>query len=128
MNSQAIDGSSFEVGRTVFAGTNGRSGRVLAGAQALESGRWDWLATRGMLEAKRGNPGAATHCLDEALRRNPHDGDSLFCLGAVLYEQGDVAGAREQWQRALECSLPGELKRRVQRFLTLANEKLADGP
>lgn len=59
------------------------------------------------LYAARGSNHAAAGAFEALLRRRPGRGDLWFQLGAVREASGDVAGAREAYQRALRTGNPG---------------------
>lgn len=67
-----------------------------------------WL---GLLEKAEGRPGAAMLYFEKAAKLNPHDPAPLVNMGAVMVEQGDLAGAEARFRAALALD-PGQKQAR----------------
>jgi len=86
-----------------------RTGNHLAGISQLEAivgadpgfkEAVKGLATAYYLHAKR--PNLAQPLFEQTLAIDPHQEDALYFLGKILFEAGDLAGARDRFEAILE--------------------------
>lgn len=91
----------------------------------VESSNWMGYYFQGQFAVHEGRLDDAVRLLQEANRISPDSYEVDSVLGNVFLTKGDLKGAREAYQRALQCPHPLELERRVEHAIGQIDELLA---
>ncbi len=97
-----------------IAGAVGQLERVVALAPT-HARAWHDL---GILRHHQGDDGGARHALGQARALAPRDPRPRIALAALLWNAGELAGARAEYEALLDLDLPDRVRRQVEWALT----------